>query len=82
MKTQRPRIELLLEFEQAPVSALFDQTVISAVIGCSDKKLERDRWAGGGIPYRKIGNLVRYSKKDVLAVIDQCPLITSTATCR
>ncbi|GAB0058089.1 hypothetical protein SIID45300_02431 [Candidatus Magnetaquicoccaceae bacterium FCR-1] len=81
MKTEKTRIELLREFEDAPVSALFDQTAIAAVLGCSDKKLERDRWIGGGIPYRKIGNLVRYSKGDVLAAIDRCPLVNSTAAC-
>lgn len=82
MKTEKTRIELLREFEDAPVPSLFDQTVIAAVLGGSAKKLERDRWAGGGILYRKIGNLVRYAKADVLAAIDRCPLVNSMAACR
>ena len=66
-RTPPSRIELILEFEAAPESALFDQKTVAAVKGCSTAKLERDRWAGTGIPFLKDGRRVLYLKGDVLA---------------
>lgn len=56
------RIKTLLDFESAPDSALFDQKIISIIRDCSTATLERNRWAGGGIPFIKIGHKVRYRK--------------------
>ncbi|MCE3046042.1 DNA-binding protein [Legionella sp. 16cNR16C] len=61
-----PRLHLLNEFESAPHSALFNQQTIAAVLSCSTQLLERNRWAGGGVPYLKIGRKVLYRKSDVL----------------
>lgn len=33
--------------------------------------LQRSRWAGGGIPYRKIGRSVRYLESEVLEWLEQ-----------
>jgi hypothetical protein len=60
------RVEILNEFYQAPKDALFNQRVIAAVRDCSISTLERDRWAGQGVPFIKIGRLVFYRKKEVL----------------
>ena len=52
------RLDLLKEFESAPESSLFSQQTIAAVLSCSTQLLERNRWAGTGIPYLKIGRKV------------------------
>ncbi|MDD5276225.1 MAG: hypothetical protein PHR16_09100 [Methylovulum sp.] len=61
------RGEALVEFDTAPDNALFNQAVIAFIRDCSIATLERDRWAGGGIPFLKIGRAVKYRKSDVLA---------------
>jgi len=79
MKSEKSRIELLSEFDAAPASALFDQQAVAAVRGCSEATMERDRWAGGGVPFLKIGRLVRYRKSDVLAWLEDHPIRQSTS---
>lgn len=72
MTTQAPdRTKALAEFDSAPDASLFNQIVIAQVRGCSTATLERDRWAGGGIPFIKIGRAVKYRKSDVLAWLAQ-----------
>lgn len=39
---------------------------VSALISKSVAWLQRARWEGGGIPYRKIGRSVRYLENEVL----------------
>jgi hypothetical protein len=73
------RAELIHAFEAAPDSALFDQRTVAAVYDCSTSKLERDRWAGTGIPYIKVGWQVRYRKADVLAALAALPAYRSTS---
>jgi hypothetical protein len=73
------RADLIRAFESAPDSALFDQTTVAAVFDCSRAKLERDRWAGTGIAYLKVGWAVRYRKSDVLAAIQGLPTYRSTS---
>ncbi|PPD41652.1 MAG: DNA-binding protein [Methylobacter sp.] len=65
------RGEALDEFERAPDTALFNQTVIAHIRDCTVATLERDRWAGGGIPFLKIGRAVKYRKSDVMAWLDK-----------
>jgi hypothetical protein len=57
------RLQLLNEFESAPNSSLFNQQTIAGVLSCSTQLLERNRWAGGGVPYLKIGRKVLYRKR-------------------
>lgn len=71
MKTKPTRLEALAEFEAAPDDALFDETVIAHVEGCSVAKKQRDRWAGTGIKLIKIGRKVKYRKSDVLDWLNQ-----------
>lgn len=73
------RLDLLNEFELAPGSALFNQHTIAAVLSCSTQLLERNRWAGTGIPYLKIGRKVLYRKRDVQVFIQQQRVYRSTS---
>lgn len=40
-------------------------------------KLQRDRWAGSGVPYIKLGRAVRYSKQTLL---NHCEAQTRNST--
>lgn len=73
------RLNLLTEFDSAPESALFNQQTIAAVLSCSTQLLERNRWAGMGVPYLKIGRKVLYRKSDVQNFIQQQRMYRSTS---
>lgn len=73
------RLHLLNEFESAPNSTLFNQNTIAAVLNCSVQLLERNRWAGTGVPYIKMGRKVLYRKSEVLDFLQR--QITYRATC-
>lgn len=49
---------------------LLNQKQVAEIIGLSEAWLERKRWEGGGIPYRKLGRCVRYDERDVLEWIE------------
>lgn len=51
-------------------SKLLNQKQVAEIIGFSEAWLERKRWEGGGIPYRKLGRSVRYDEKDVIDWIE------------
>ena len=44
----------------------------------SVKKLENDRWRGGGVPFVRIGSAVRYRLSDILA-FEESSLFCSTS---
>jgi hypothetical protein len=67
---KKDRAELAREFDTLPLAALAIQAQVAAFLNCSEAKLERDRWAGGGIPYLKTGRAVRYRKSEVLAFLE------------
>jgi len=79
MKFEKPRLEQLKEFDNAPLSALFPQETVCAIRNCSTATVERDRWAGTGIPFIKMGRSVRYRKADVLAWLEQYQSYRSTS---
>lgn len=79
MKIKPNRNESLAEFDNAPDSTLFNQVVIAHVRDCSIATLERDRWAGGGIPFIKIGRAVKYKKADVVKWLNQHQVQASTS---
>lgn len=70
MQTQ-DRTKSLQEFYDAPDESLHPQSTIAAVLDCSHAKLERDRWAGVGIHFVKLGRKVKYRKKDVMNWLNQ-----------
>ncbi len=53
------RTQALAEFYSAPDTSLFNQIVVAQIRDCSTATMERDRWAGGGIPFIKIGRAVK-----------------------
>ena len=65
MKSQRNRLDLINEYEQSPDWALFSQETVAAIRGCSLATMERDRWIGAGVPFIKMGHLVRYRKSEI-----------------
>ena len=73
------RAEVLAEFYNAPETSLFNQSTVACVRDCSKATLERDRWAGGGIPFIKINRAVKYRKSDVLAWLNKCQAQNSTS---
>lgn len=78
-KEKLSRLDLLNEFDFAPESALFNQQTIAAVLSCSTQLLERNRWAGTGIPFLKLGRKVLYRKCDVQEFIQQQRVYRSTS---
>jgi len=81
-RTPRPpksRVELAQEFNALPLVAFAVQAQVAAFLNVSEAKLERDRWAGGGIPYLKQNRSVRYKKADVLAYLEGKTRTSTTA---
>lgn len=80
-KPEKTRQELLAEFEAAPPYAVFSQIYVAAVRDCSTFTIERDRWAGIGVPFIKPAGTrqVRYRKSDVLAWLESHGLRHSTS---
>lgn len=55
-----------------------NENELSAMIGVGVKKLRADRCKGSGIPFFKMGRLVRYRVKDVRSHIDSL-IVNSTS---
>lgn len=72
-------LNLVAEFDRLPDMALVSQKTVAILLGCSEAKLERDRWAGTGVPFVKVGRMVRYRKADILAWLSQHKPVRSTA---
>lgn len=77
-KTKLNRLQLINEFESAPDSMLFNQNTLAAILDCSTQLLERNRWAGQGVSYLKIGGKVLYRKSDVIEFLQQQKVYRST----
>jgi hypothetical protein len=70
-RNNRPRLELLAEFEAAPSSTLLPQSYLAAICNCSESTIARDRGLGRGCPYIRIGKRVLYCKLDILKWLEQ-----------
>jgi hypothetical protein len=79
-KKEISRLQLINEFESAPNSTLFNQNTLAAILHCSTQLLERNRWAGEGVPYLKMGRKVLYRKSEVLGFIQQLKTYHSTSS--
>lgn len=66
IKSKPNRLSLLAEFNAAPNDTWFGQATVAAVRQCSIATIERDRWAGKGVPFVKCGRSVRYRKIDII----------------
>ena len=76
--TPEDQAKLVAAFCAAPDDALFDEVTIAAYLDCSTAKLQRDRWAGIGLPFIKLsGRLVRYRAGSV-----RNALLESRPVCR
>jgi hypothetical protein len=78
MSNENHRLLLMQEYEAAPDDALFSQLTVAAIRKCSISTIERDRWAGTGVPFRKYGHSVRYQKADIRKWLNQHPAFQST----
>ena len=54
---------------------LLNQKEVASIIRKSEAWLERQRWLGEGIPYRKIGRNVFYQEDDILIFLEEQPKI-------
>ena len=55
--------------------SLLNQKEVSKIIRKSEAWLERQRWLGEGIPYRKVGRNVFYEEPDVHSFLERQPRI-------
>lgn len=69
---------MLNSIQKTPIR-LLQQKEVSEIIGLSEAWLERKRWEGGGIPYRKLGRSVRYAENDVIEWIEAHGIRQSTS---
>jgi len=53
-----------------PALVLLDQDRLADLLGCSARTLERQRLEGGGVPFCRVGRLVRYRLSDVLEYLE------------
>lgn len=58
---------------------LLTSAEVAEILGKSMAWLARQRWQGGGIPYRKIGRHVRYQQTVVLQWLNEQPSLSSTS---
>ena len=50
------------EYNTLPVNARLNEVMLAAILLCSVAKLQRDRWAGGGIPFIREGGTPKADK--------------------
>ena len=50
---------------------LINEKEAARLLNHSIAKLQRDRWAGMGMPFIKIGKLVRYDKAELLGLFNE-----------
>lgn len=58
---------------------LLTEEDVSAATGRSVSTLQKDRCAGGGIPFIRLGRLVRYRESDVASYLASLPAYSSTS---
>ena len=64
-----------------PALVLIAPNQLADIFGCSERKLERERSAGTGVPFVRIGRLVRYRLIHVFEYLE-AQLRTSTSDTR
>jgi hypothetical protein len=60
------------------VEQLLTETDVSRLTGRAVSTLQKDRCAGGGIPFVRLGRLVRYRESDVAVYLASLPAHSST----
>jgi len=61
---------------------LIDDRELSRRIGRARSTLQKDRVAGRGIPYVRVGTLIRYRESDIATYIAALPTQRSTSETR
>jgi len=61
------------------IDRLLDDREVAEIIGRARSSLQKDRLVGGGIPFVRIGRLVRYRQSDVNAFLAALPALRSTS---
>ena len=78
MNSEALRLQLIKEYHDACDEEMFSQATVAALRKCSLATVERERWAGTGIPFRKFGHAVRYYKSDIRRWLKNHPPLHST----
>ena len=58
---------------------LLDDREVSEITGRARSTLQKDRLAGSGIPFVRLGRLVRYRQSDINAFLASLPSLHSTS---
>ena len=61
------------------VEQLLNETDVSRLTGRAVSTLQKDRCVGTGIPFIRLGRLVRYRQSDVAAYLESLPAHSSTS---
>ena len=80
--THSEKLELLATYKAKPETALLSEREVSTVLGCSLRKLQRDRMQGLSIPYLKVGRNVRYRKVTIEKYLNSGAELTCTREAR
>jgi hypothetical protein len=64
---------------QPEVEVLLTDLDVEQITKRKQSTLQKDRVAGTGIPFVRIGRLVRYRQSDVQAFLDALPALRSTS---
>lgn len=65
------RLSLLADYWLSPDEALFREDVVAARMDVKVTTIQSHRWEKIGVPFVKMGKLVRYRKGDIEAYIAQ-----------
>ena len=63
----------------AAIDPLLDDKEVARIIGRARSTLQKDRLVGGGIPFVRLGRLIRYRSSDVSAYLASLPTLSSTS---
>ena len=63
----------------AAIDPLLDYKEVARIIGRARSTLQKDRLVGGGIPFVRLGRLIRYRSSDVSAYLASLPTLSSTS---
>ena len=61
------------------VEQLLNETDVSRLTGRAVSTLQKDRCVGTGMPFIRLGRLVRYRQTDVAAYLESLPAYSSTS---
>lgn len=80
-RAKRPpaRPELLSLFDASPPWARFTEKEAAEILRCSTAKLQRDRWAGTGLPFVREDGSIFYLQETIATRVKDPVLHTSTA---